>query len=76
MSKALAIFARIYIVDHRGGTESESNKDRLQQRYAICVFYYSGDCVHQISVWALVLFGKSGKNYLTILRFIILIKMK
>ena len=41
-----------------GGTESESNKDRLQQRYTICVLYYSGDFIHQISVWTLVLFGK------------------
>ena len=41
-----------------GGTESESNKDRLQQRYTICVLYYSGDFIHQITVWTLVLFGK------------------
>ena len=45
-----------------GGTESESNKDRLPQRYAICVLYYSGDFVHQISVWALVLLGKKWEE--------------
>ena len=47
-----------------GGTESESNKDRLQQRYTICVLYYSGHFVHQISVWALVLFGKKWEKLL------------
>ena len=44
------------------GTESESNKDRLQQRYGICVLYYSGDFVHQISAWALVLFRKKWEK--------------
>ena len=43
-------------------TESESNKDRLQQRYTICVLYYSGDFVHQISVLTLVLFGKKWEK--------------
>ena len=45
-----------------GGTESECNKYRLQQRYAICILYYSGDFVHQISAWALVLFRKKWKK--------------
>ena len=62
MSKPLAIFARISILDDRGGTESESNKDRLQQRYTICVLYYSEDFVHQIFVWDLVLFGKKWEK--------------
>ena len=62
MSKPLAIFARISILDDRGGTESESNKDRLQQRYIICVLYYSEDFVHQIFVWDLVLFGKKWEK--------------
>ena len=44
------------------GTESESNKDRLQQRYGIYVLYYSGDFVHQISAWALVLFRKKWEK--------------
>ena len=44
------------------GTKTESNKGRLQQRYTICVLYYGGDFVHQISVWALVLFGKKGEK--------------
>ena len=62
MSEPLAIFARISILDDRGGTESESNKDRLQQRYTICVLYYSEDFVHQIFVWDLVLFGKKWEK--------------
>ena len=45
-----------------GGTESKSNKDRLQQRYAIRVLYYSGDFVHQIFAWALVLFRKKWEK--------------
>ena len=51
VSKLLAIFARISILDDPGSTESKSNKDRLQQRYTVCILYYSGDFIHQISVW-------------------------
>ena len=44
------------------GTESESNKGRLRQRYAICVLFYSEDFVHEISVRTLVLFGKKWEK--------------
>ena len=62
MLKPLAIFARMSILDDRGGTQSESNKDRLQQRYTNCVLYYSEGFVHQIFVWDLVLFGKKWEK--------------
>ena len=45
-----SIFARSSVLNDCGDTESESDKDRPQQKYAIRVVYYSGDFVHQIPV--------------------------
>ena len=46
-----------------GGTEFETNKDRLLQRYAIYILYYSGDFVHQILGWALSYWAIFGKKW-------------